>query len=251
MNNLFRWQRKLLPALLLCLLQTQAVRAEQLLLATGEFPPYVSEALPGHGLSSQIVQAAFRAAGYPTTLFFMPWRRAAAQTAAGQYAASFPWAMNDERRQQFLYSQPLYQDQIRFFARLSGSGVDERHWQGKRLCIPAGWDIGQLQRQIERFQLELERPSDMVNCFNMLDAGRIELTAVNRMVGQNLLDGLQLQHRIGPVGDVIATDLNFLIISREHPQARELIADFNEGLRAIRSNGVYSRILQQAASQEH
>ncbi|QKE64117.1 transporter substrate-binding domain-containing protein [Aquipseudomonas campi] len=236
--------------LLLCLLQAQPVWAEQLLLATGEFPPYVGEALPGQGLSSQIVRAAFQAAGYQTTLFFMPWRRAAAQTAAGQYAASFPWAMNDERQQQFLYSQPLYQDQIRFFARLDGTSVDERNWQGMRLCIPDGWDIGQLQQQIERFRLQLERPSDMLNCMRMIDAGRVDLTAVNRMVGQNLLDGLQLQHRIGPVGSVIATDLNFLIVSRKHPQARELIANFDEGLRVIRSNGVYSQILQQSANQK-
>lgn len=228
-----------------------AVQAETLKLATGEFHPYVGKALPDYGLSSQIVRSAFQAVGYQTTLVFMPWRRVAAETAAGLYAGSYPWAMNDERKLQFLYSQPIYRDQIHFFARSDSPLRDEQQWFGKTLCIPDGWDIKQLQQQIEHYRLRLNRPSDIENCLLMVEAGRVDLTAVNRMVGDSLAKELHLGHGIGPVGNAITTDLNYFIVSRTHPQASKLIEDFNRGLETIRQNGSYERILQDSESTEN
>ncbi|WP_166366880.1 substrate-binding periplasmic protein [Pseudomonas akapageensis] len=241
---------RLFPSVLLSWLllgALPAVQAETLKLATGEFQPYVSESLPGQGLSSQIVRSAFEAAGYQTTLMFMPWRRAAAQTRAGHYAASYPWAMNEERKQHFLYSHPIYQGQIRFFALLDSPMADTRQWYGKTLCIPDGWDTTQLLQPIEHYGFKLERPSDIENCLLMVGSGRVELTAINPMVAGSLNRRLHLEHKVVPVGEVIATDLNYLIVPRVLPDAVQLIDDFNRGLEHIHENGRYREIIENAA----
>ncbi|MNF39065.1 Bacterial extracellular solute-binding protein, family 3 [compost metagenome] len=231
----------------LCLGLLPPASAQTLKLATGEFQPYVGESLPGQGLSSQIVQLAFETAGYQTLLVFMPWRRAAAQTGAGHYDGSYPWAMNDERKLRFLYSQPIYQGQIRFFARRSGSLADTSQWYDKTLCIPDGWDTTQLQQPITHYRFKLERPSGIENCLLMVGNGRVDLTAINPMVGASLARKLQVEHKISPVGEVIATDLNYLIVPRSLPNAGKLIEDFNKGLQRIRDNGRYEQILEHAA----
>jgi polar amino acid transport system substrate-binding protein len=234
--------------LLLALLFTRPipVQAEQLLLATGEFPPYVGSSLANQGVASQIVSAAFSAVGHEVSLRYLPWRRASAETASGKYAASYPWAMNKQRQEQFLFSQPIYIDHVRFFARLD-QGLDaDRRWHGKRLCIPDGWDITQVQRQIDHYQLQVEQPSDIANCFHMVEAGRVDLTAINRMVGNHVLEELPAGHNIGVVGEEIALDVNYLIIPRSHPRAPQLLAEFNKGLRRIKQNGRYLNILEAA-----
>ncbi|MCY1549222.1 hypothetical protein D9M68_853800 [compost metagenome] len=156
--------------------------------------------------------------------------------------------MNRARLRQFLYSKALYQDEIRFFARLDGNLEDERNWHGKSLCIPLGWDISQVQMFITRYRLKLEQPSHLENCFRMIEAGRFALTAVNIRVGERLRAQLKLRW-IGPVGSTIAQDKNYLIVSRTHPRATQLIDAFNRGLEQIRRNGRYRQILENAALQ--
>lgn len=244
-------QLRLFPCVLLSWVSLGSlltVQAETLKLATGEFQPYVSASLPGQGLSSQIVRSAFEAAGYQTALVFMPWRRAAAQTRAGRYAASYPWAMNEERRQLFLYSEPIYQGEIRFYAQQGNHMSDTRHWYGKTLCIPDGWDTDQLLEPINRYGFKLERPSDIENCLLMVGSGRVDLTAINPIVGGSLNSKLHLEHKVVPVGEDIATDLNYLIVPRVRPNADKLIDDFNRGLKHIRENGRYREILEDAAT---
>ncbi len=235
-------------SLWLCVMPFHLAAAEPLALATGEFPPYSGATLPGYGISSQIVQLALREAGHDSVVVFLPWRRAAAMTAKGHYAGSYPWAKNAEREQLFLYSQPLHDDRIRFFARLDSELDLAENWQGRILCIPAGWDASQVQAQIDRYQLRLERPNDMDNCFRMLAAGRLDLTVLNEQVAQSMLQRLgDDQPAIVPVGAEVARDRTYFIVSRDYPQAEQLIAAFNNGLARLKADGRYARLLGKAA----
>ena len=235
--------------LMLALMMCGSLRAEQpLVLATCEFAPFTGALLPGYGVSSQIVKEALKAVGRETILVFLPWRRAAAMTAQGRYAGSFPWAKNAEREELFLYSEPIRVERIRFFARLDRELDQAKSWQGLRLCIPDGWDTASLQQQIVDLNLQLVRPNDMENCFRMLAADRVQLAALNQDVAQSLLLRLgDLGVPIVPVGAEVVADVSYFIVSREFPDAEQLIADFNRGLALFKQSGGYERLLEKSA----
>lgn len=79
--------------------------AEDIIFATGEYPPYISENAPGLGTSAQIVKEACRRANLNPVFKFMPWSRVEHDTAEGKYIASFVWARTPEREKRFTFSR--------------------------------------------------------------------------------------------------------------------------------------------------
>ena len=75
--------------LLICLvllLTMPLVRAEQQLqLASTDYPPYFSSALPEGGTLTALTRAAFKAAGYDITLVFLPWARLMLELERGKH----------------------------------------------------------------------------------------------------------------------------------------------------------------------
>lgn len=60
---------------LLVLLLGSAQAAEQVRLTNGEWPPYLGETLPYHGVASRIVAEAFALQGIEVQWEFHPWAR--------------------------------------------------------------------------------------------------------------------------------------------------------------------------------
>jgi polar amino acid transport system substrate-binding protein len=78
---------------------------DEVVFATGEYPPYLSESADGFGTSAKIVTEACRRANLKLTLKFMPWSRAEHDTLQGKYIASVAWGRTPDREKQFAYSR--------------------------------------------------------------------------------------------------------------------------------------------------
>jgi polar amino acid transport system substrate-binding protein len=84
-----------------------AQESKEVVLATGEWTPYVSETMEGYGAFAEIVSAAFKEMGVPVKYVFSPWKRAEGEVYAGEAFAAFPYIKTEERLKKYDYSDPV------------------------------------------------------------------------------------------------------------------------------------------------
>lgn len=225
-----------------------AAQAEPLKLVTGnDYKPLTDRALPQGGLATALVRAAFSAQGRQVEIDFMPWRRGYHETLKGAYTATFPYVESPERRAKFHYSDPIFHLTASPMVR-AGSGLKARttaELAGSVYCLPIGYatepaiaamtDAGELKRQ---------SPLKMEQCVQMLMNEHVDFVVINQ------LQGLATTKRLFGTTAIIRflstqlqRDTLHVIVPRKAPRAREMVKTFNAGLREIRSNGAYDRLV--------
>jgi polar amino acid transport system substrate-binding protein len=92
------------------------LRAETIRIAIGEYPPHVSQHLPGFGPHARKVKRVLERAGHDVQYVFRPWNRALLQTANGTFAATFPWFKTPQREKRYRYPDtPLDVNRVKAF----------------------------------------------------------------------------------------------------------------------------------------
>jgi len=233
-------------ARLLCLLLLPgAARAAQaapsVLLATGEFSPYVVSSQPGGGPVSEIVQAAFQEAGLQAELLYVPWPRAEAMLRAGRVFATYPYRKTPERAAAFDFSAPLFVQSGRFFylkSRFPQPPAFHRLADLKGLAI--GGVLGYWYAPLfAREGLRVDFASSDEAAMQKLKLGRVELVPQDEtrgwwLIGQ-LFPGQNAQ--FATLSTPLDQGSSHLMVSRSYPDAARLLARFNQGLAKIRASG--------------
>jgi len=225
-----------------------AARADTVMLAAGDYPPLAGESEPSGGLLTQVVVAAYAAQGATVQLTYLPWQRGYNETLSGFYTGTFPYVKNAERDALFLYSHALYTDTIRLFA--LGNATLPVRWSGKSICVPLGYGIQQIQAFALANAARLERPPSMVNCFQLLQLGRVQGVWSSELVAEQVTRPLRaagLQYKPLMLDVDYPVDY-YLIVPRVHPDAAGVISRFNAGLALVRKSGVVKKILGPLAS---
>lgn len=217
--------------------------AETVKVATGEYSPFASEELPENGVTAAIVSAALKTQGVDVALDFLPWKRGYSEAELGKYLGTFPYVKNPEREAAFFYSAPIYTDQVRLF--VHARTEKPISFTGKAICVPIGFDTSLVQGFIAQHSMTLEQPSEMSQCFKMLDKDRVAAVWASELVGQEITRSL-----FGKTPTIYPLEINpvvkieyYFIISRKLPDAKKWLSRFNVGLKVIKSNGNYKRIV--------
>ncbi|MGL4205364.1 MAG: substrate-binding periplasmic protein [Aeromonadaceae bacterium] len=231
----------------LLLLLALQVGATPIRLVTGEFIPFSGEKLVDGGISTQIVKAAFREAGFDAVdIQFQPWTRGYQLTLQASFTATYPYAWSPQRASLFLYSAPINIDSLSWFSRGDDNRAQTGAWHKLSVCIPLGWNTRHADKLIADYQMRLYQPRGVEQCLLMLEKKRVDLLPMNDRVvfeASNKLFGTPYQFR--PLLQHKQSDTFYLMISRQHPQGREIIDAFNNGLAALRSDGRYDKLLLQ------
>lgn len=224
---------------------TNTASAHQFLhLATGESEPFSGATLPDLGLASEVVKLAFERAGYQVELTFLPWARGYNDALAQAYFGTFPYGKTPEREKEFYYSAPLYTLNGAFFARadtpIQFSGIE--NLTGVRACVPVGYSLFLIQRQIAAGTIQLDRPADLTACFKMLDAGRTDVIGTLEDMGWAVVDqefGTRAGFKV--LGRLEAN--HYLIVSRANPTGEQILQDFNQALAQLQAEGVIQQLV--------
>jgi hypothetical protein len=80
----------------------------QVIFATGEWPPFSSEDLPEYGTATALVSAICKAGGIQPKYEFYPWKRAELKVVSGEIFAAFPYAISEERKKIYDFSDTLF-----------------------------------------------------------------------------------------------------------------------------------------------
>ncbi|MCB5197297.1 substrate-binding periplasmic protein [Deefgea salmonis] len=222
---------------------------QEIELANGEWPPLLSASLPQYGYASQIVSRAFALENIQVKYRFYPWKRSLDEARRGNVQGSLLWIDSAERRQDFLYSQPVYRSKVvLFFNRdrpINWSQLNDL--KGRRLGITHGYYYGAALSQLLLSQQVLSDigNSDAQN-FAKLLAKRVDGFPCEEIVGMYLIRhalGGKALEQLSISAPMIHEEPMYLLISRKTPNAEMLLQRFNRGQAKMQASGELNAIL--------
>lgn len=217
-------------------------------LATGEFPPHISESLPEKGSFSEIVVKAFKNVGYTVKLDFLPWKRAYKLAKEGHADGTYSWAATEERQKDFAFSDPIFTLERRLFVMRNSSiyAQNAEELTGLRLCRALGYGVhGVLGEMHEKKQISLVKPRDMETCFKFMQEGRVDFIELSYEEGiANALKAMGTLDLVRTLDFIPNKVANRLAIPQIHPQKETLLRDFNRGLAQLHETGAFAEITE-------
>lgn len=219
-------------------------------ITNGEWPPFTSKSLPFYGAASQVVKEAFRLVGVRVQFEFYPWARAFHLAKSNiKWIGTMPWMKTDERQQVFLYSDVLMTIEGVFFY-LEERGFDWKEWDDLRRLVvgeTTGYAYGpDYAAAKEKGIFSTFSSSDDVVKFKRLLNKRIDVVPIAKEVGQFLL------HKHFHRADVARVTFHpkpvfrekyHLLLKKTDPRSKPLLAKFNQGLKKLKSTGLYQKIV--------
>jgi len=227
-------------------LQPQAQDSREITTATLNWEPFYGEDLERNGFFTAITNAAFERAGYAVDNDFIPWARAMKDTHDGYRDVLQGAYYSDERAEEYYVSDVVYEAEVGLVARPE---IDIRRYDDmgdlEGYTIAVGRGFAHSDEFDEAEFLDKQPVDDHPElAVRQLFAGRIDMIAGG--IPAILHEVTEQGHRVDDV--VVITPplvVNPLhnMVSHNHPRGEQIIADFNRGLRAIREDGTYDRIL--------
>lgn len=225
----------------------QARDISSIVIGYGEWPPYESESLPDLGPIPALVGAAFAHGGTHVEFKSLPWWRMLHEVETGTIDGALIWRDTGNRRATYLFSDPIFKSRISIFFRRN----EVRHWtklsdlSAVRIAVTASYHYcPEFDQLADQGQLNLERTAaDDLN-FSMLKAGRVDATIVESAYGRWRL--AQMGDAAGSIVEdkhAVCVAPMYLLVSRAVTYGPALTERFNAGLRQVKADGRFDRLL--------
>ncbi|MBL6933475.1 MAG: transporter substrate-binding domain-containing protein [Rhodospirillales bacterium] len=224
-------------------------------LATGEYQPYTSEFLPHYGIDNRIISEAFGEEGIRVEFNFFPWTRALNTAKAGDVDGTLPWAKRKGREDFFHYSDPVIEVDREYFYYLKKSPFEwnpsVRNYEqlrGKTFAAIASANYGPKFQDAEaNGTISVNRVQEEQQTLRMLLAGRIDIAIIKRRVAEFALNSFFSDQQVERIERRPESDdppgYDYLLISKNAPNARYHLESFNRGLKSLRTSGRYDQLM--------
>ncbi len=215
---------------------------EPLKLVTGPlYPPFAAEYLPGYGLAPFLISRILESGGRTVTVDLLPWNRAYRNSLAGEYDAVLPYIESQARRDDFIFSLPVFELDAFVYVK-SDSGIygeSPSVLNGLSYCNPVGFSDGRvLERLSSEGKIKRVTAANLIFCFRMLLAGRVDFVKINEQVAGYILDRLaRPSDSIRRLPFVIEHTSLHLMVPRTRPGADALIEEFDALFREMKHSG--------------
>lgn len=218
---------------------------KKVIIATLDYPPYVSKSLPGKGWTWEVAQKAFESQGFSAELHIVPWARAVHMTKSGEVDALFIANQTPERNKWAIFS-----DQVGVEASVLWKRRD-RQYPFEKLGDLKGLKIGGLRSSAQMQFLTdagiaVYTLNDFSHGIKMLNAGRLDLVLADKLVLTHLLNSMppKIKESLDYIDPPVHVAGFHLAVSRKTPNSAEIVEAFNKGLKEIHENGIYDDILR-------
>ncbi|MGE5370537.1 MAG: substrate-binding periplasmic protein [Solirubrobacterales bacterium] len=222
----------------------QKTSANRVVIEACEWEPYTGTKLSGKGFLSEIAVAALTERGYEVEIRIVPWARALKDSKTGVCDGLLGASYTEERKAFLDYPDAIWVSNMVLFGRKG------RNVQYTKIEALAPATIGVLNGSLTEKLIENVKGIKVVKVANveqnvkMLALGRIDYMIDIRDGVEYLLNGklASLKDQVMLVNPPIFKDNLYLAFSKR--SKRPLLArDFNMGLKAIKANGTYDRIV--------
>lgn len=221
-----------------------AATADEIRLATLEYPPYASRHLPAGGSIVELTQRAFATQGHTAQVDFLPWARARADLRNGSYQGALALWPQEIIEEGLIASRPLFYSQLGFFVRQDTPVhfATLAELRDRRVGIVRGY--GYPPHLLRSGFIAEEAVNDISN-LRKLAARRFDLVLLERIVGEHLSahDPL-LRGKLQWQEPALARIPLFVGFSPRQSGQLDWAQVFAHGLSELHANGEYTRILQ-------
>jgi len=196
-------------------------------------------------MASELVEEAFKAAGWTVKYEWLPWKRGFEMAKTSKIDAAMPWTRRKDRVPHFLFSDAIVSMKEQIWARSDSTAKNYADLKGQTACLPVGYSApDDLKPMLEAGEIKRDKPKGMTLCFKKLLAKRVDFIIVNSVqaasiVKNSVKDPSSIKAVITEPGQ---TELHVLV-GKSHPKGAEIIAAFNKGIAALKANGNYEKIV--------
>lgn len=219
--------------------------ARNISIATLDWPPQISPEVPEQGLNTALVRAAFEAAGHNVNVSFMPWTRAQKDVLEGRADVAIGAYYTDQRAKDYYMSDVIDYVDVGLISR-PGLGVNR--YKSLEDLMPYRIGIARGYANSEEFDaanyLNKHQASTPTLNIRKLYRGRIDMVAMSfdRFRYEAEKEGF-CPCEVEYVQPPLHREGLYIMVSRAISDGKEIVTDFNRGLRIIRDNGVFYNIV--------
>lgn len=241
---------------------TQAQQRQKIAFLTADdYAPFTDRNALNGGLVTEIVDAALKQSQGETgfDIFWVNDWSAHLEPLLSEALLDmgFPWLQPDCKQNpdryrcaNFEFSDPMFEMLVLLFTDRKRQFVFEEDSDilGRALCRPKGYYTHDLDKNgrnwLAEGKITLVQPVSVADCFEALQKGDVDAVALNEFTGRKAIKDLNLGDRVEIVASrPLSIEGLHVLVHKNHPNAKALIATVNEGLKEIKDNGTYQRII--------
>lgn len=231
---------------------TSALAEETVRLASGEWPPYISQHLEHQGTVTRIVTEAFALGGIKVQYGYFPWSRSYEFAKTGVWDGTLVWFDTPERRKLFYISDPVIDIQYVFFHlkdyQFDWDTMDDL--SGIKIGATLEYNYGEDFNIAEKNgKIQVDRAASDLQNFKKLLRGRIHVFPKELETGYAMLrkhftpeQAKLFTHHIKPV----RADPHHVLLSKKIERNKEILKIFNLGLKQLKMSGKVTTYLTQS-----
>ncbi|MBN2651471.1 MAG: transporter substrate-binding domain-containing protein [Spirochaetales bacterium] len=213
--------------------------------AADPWPPFIIDDNDSQGLAMEIIRAAYKTQGYEVVMNIVPWARAEIGVRNGTYDLLPPTWYTEERSKVFDFSDAYAYNQVKFIKRKGDLFVytDISDLTGKVIGVVRGYGYDDAFSTATNFKKY--ESADFITNIKMLVANRLDLTIEDEIVARSVIqqEDPALLDQIEFVDRPLSKKPLYLAVGLQNPRCKELISAFNKGLKVIKADGTYSKIV--------
>lgn len=222
----------------------QPTHTTTLNISTGEWPPFMSESLPHQGVIAHLITDLFAQANIKVNFTFLPWPRAYHDTINDKYAATAVWMFEQQRTEDYFYSEPVLNERFVFFYHKKRPF----DWQNlndlKGLLLGGGlaYSYGEeFDKALQAGLFDMSRVSTTEQNFKRLAMGRIDAFAEEKSVGYHILAGQlpTIKNAIVHHPRPLLINKSFVMFPKNNEYSKQWLEIFNQQLLKFKQNGRY------------
>ncbi len=186
-----------------------------------ELPPLIMSTPYGStGIIVDIVKTAFRRANVKVDITVEPWARAYASVRDGEGDALIPTIRSPEREALFEFAEePVFKSEMSFF-RATRKPIS---WNGKLADVQnrrfvklrAALFAPEFDAAVREGRIACEETNSFASAIRMVDADRVDLAAVPKLAGLQIIAAEGLQGRVAPLEPALYVQNFFLAFTRK------------------------------------
>jgi polar amino acid transport system substrate-binding protein len=210
------------------------------------WPPHYGKDLPNGGYTTEISREALKRVGYELEIEWLPWKRALIEAAIGKYDGVGASYYNEERAKDFAFTDAIGKTEIVFFM-LKGKNIRYSKLEDlKPYTIGVGRGYAYPDKFTSATYLKTEEAITIEHNIRKLLRHRIDLIIDSREVIPYLLqtyfpNNVNSLEMLEPPLDTL---LLYVAFSKNSPNYKKKVEDFNRGLKMIKDDGTYGNILK-------
>jgi ABC-type amino acid transport substrate-binding protein/phage tail protein X len=229
-------------------INNQTTTTQQLIIGgVNDFIPFSAPGIYKNGMVTDIAIQVFMQMKVTTSMDFSSKNKVKSGVYNGVYGVALPLAKTPFDELSLYFSEPLYKVLNVFFVKKDAEIEFKKNkdLKGKKIAIAKGVNINELNELAGKGIVEVIPALTLEIAFQMLEKGEVDMVASPQLVG---LLALQSMTNLGVedfdiLGKEIGTEELFMVVSKNHPNAENLIKDFNAAFLVMKKNGKIEKII--------